>query len=74
MDALLRSLKASLNPRAYRIARLHWVHEWKQARIARRLGMSREGVRKHLANVKRVARAVAVSMKLDVDGPRRLAA
>ncbi len=61
MADFLDKLKKHIGPRAYRIARLRWLHGWSVRRIARQIGITHAPVVRHLANVRRAARALAAA-------------
>ena len=59
-----RLLKARVGHRRFRIYTLHVLHNLRQAEIARRLGLHRCNVCRAIADVKRAAAALRLSLRI----------
>lgn len=65
MNPFFLALKKRVGPRLYRIFKLYAVHGWRKCDIARRVGLHRDTVGRHISKVNRVARSIAASLGID---------
>ena len=69
MNSFLRRLKSHVGPWPFRIFKLYALHEWRRVDIARRLGLSRSTVTRHIQNVERAARSIARAIGAEANIP-----
>jgi len=62
MESFLQLLRERVGSQAFRIAKLYWLHDWSQARIAKHLRIHRGNVSRTITRIRRTAKSIASSL------------